>query len=137
MFPGREDLFDLECFLSSCAAQLLSISFVRSKIPCLEQKFFSSVKSAMHRPPTFFHQQHMLLHLKALIYARVLVPPPIPTHKQSSPSILYIHMLYTREWINNAIGKLLKGEINHHSQLASHDAVTSLCLNEIRPFCVT
>ena len=33
--------------------------------------------------------------------------------------MLYIHMLYTREWINNAIGKLLKGEINHHSQLAS------------------
>ena len=46
-----------------------------------------------HRPPTFFHHGAS----KALIYARV--PPPIPTHKQSNPSMLYIHMLCTREWI--------------------------------------
>ena len=62
------------------------ISFVRSKKSCLEKKF-SSVK-VCHRPPTFFHVAS-----KALIYARV--PPPIPTHKQSNPSMLYIHMLCT------------------------------------------
>ena len=31
-----------------------------------------------------------------------------------SPSTLCIHMLCARAWINTAIGKPLKGEINHH-----------------------